>query len=242
METVNAKSILSTTFHLGTFQMPVRLYKTTDAIGLSGNLFHDGCSGKIRQHKTCELHPNTEDPATFSGVQIGNKIVPLTPELKTQLLDGDVEFRSVGVYRLSALIPLMLEQSISLLEPFEMVPDKYFEVPYSTLLNRLRVRKQFVLSQYGKDNMRRYGLLLPSGIFTPIRYSEEVRDRRFTPSESDRRFSKVINAELDSLEAEDFPELSASDIYDRIQAWFTGVAMGRNIVAYKYEIKERVNA
>src|SRR5688572_20307612 len=134
---VNAKSVLSTTFQLGTFPMPIRLYKTVDTVGLSGKLFHEGCSGKIRQWKTCELHPNTEDPATFSGIEIGNKIVPLTPDLKSYLFDGDTEFQATGAYRLSDLASYIVQQTIVPMDAFEMYPEKFFETSFSTLLDKI---------------------------------------------------------------------------------------------------------
>jgi non-homologous end joining protein Ku len=239
---VNAKAVLSTTFRLGTFPMPIRLYKTADDLGLSGHLFHDGCYVKIRQWKTCELHPNTEDPATFSGIQIGNKVVPLTPELKSQLFDGDTEFQALGAYRLANLPNYISEQAVVFMESYEMVPEQYFETAYSTLLDRLRVRKEFLLAVYAKSNMKRFGILLPTGIFIPIRYEEEVRSRRFMPTETDRTFARTINAELDALKADRFPVLSASSMLQRMQKWFTDVALGKTIVAYSYKIKKRQGA
>lgn len=237
METVNSKSVLTTTFHLGTFQVPIRLYKTTDVFGLSGQLFHDGCGGKIRQWKTCENHPNTIDPATFSGIQVGNKVVPLTPELKTQLLDGNARFQAIGVFKMQQLTSLIVEQKIVPVAQFEMAPEQYFEKVFSTLLSRLRIRKQFLLASFGKDKMRRFGILLPSGIFMAIHYANEVRDRRFEPAEIDRQCVSAINAELDSLEMNDFPELTTDDMYERIQQWFTDIATDRKIVAYKNKAK-----
>ena len=235
-QTVNAKSVLTTTFHLGTFQMPVRLYKTTDVLGLSGKLFHDGCGGKIRQWKTCELHPNTEDPATFSGMEIGNKIVPLTQQLKEQLFDGNTEFRAIGAFKLSQFTQLTIERAIVPVDFLEVTPEKFFEKAFSTLLDRLRVRKQFLLVKFAKDNMRRFGIFLPNGIMVPVKYSEELRELHFSPVESDKKFGRLLNAELDKLESDDFPELSADDITQRIQSWFTDVALDRNIVAYTHKV------
>lgn len=230
---VNAKSVLSTTFQLGTFPMPIRLYKTTDTIGLSGHLFHEGCGGKIRQWKTCEDHPNTEDPATFSGIPVGGRIVRLTNELKSQLFDGDTKFETVGVYGLSRLPVLIAEQNIVPMDAYEMAPEQYFEKAYSTLLDRLRVRKQFLLTRYSANKMKRYGLLFHTGILTPIRYCEEVRPKRFEPTTPDRQFARRVNDELNSLEDGDFPKLSAESMLDAVQQWFTNIALDRKIVAYK---------
>lgn len=219
------KSVCSTNLVMGLITIPVKIYKTFDELGLSGETFHDGCSkdglsdGKIRQPTKCEEHPDLDFPATYSGIRIGNRIVPLTPEVRRSLYMGDCPFEVVSSHRLSGLANMFVDGSLHIHGNYEMCSTNQ-DTTFEILLDRLRIKKRFLLLSGPIGKMKRYSILLPNGRLLSLFYDEEIRAMKADHSVRiyDAR-SKLMDEALDKLEY-DFPVLSGAEIIDRINAFF----------------------
>lgn len=222
------RSLLKTTLNIGQMKIPIRLYKANDRIGLSGQLFHDGCNGKIRQYKTCEDHPDLAFPATFSGVQIADTIVRIDPITKRNLLFGDCLMDAVCVYPLKHFADLVANGTLIPSATYQLAPEDHFEDFLGTFLDRLRVAKSFLLVTFPEGTIRRYALVFPTGTLMSVLYEEEVRERIFEPTKPRSDLRRDFDHLISQYKTDRFPRLSAEDILVRLESWYSNLIVRIN--------------
>lgn len=220
-----SRSVLKSLFTIGDLTIPICLYKANDRMGLSGQLFHEGCGGKIRQWKTCELHPNTPDPATFSGVMIGEEIVELDKQIKTDLLGGNCNIDAVCAAPMRQLHTLLIDRTVVPNTTYQMAPQEHFEQVFSTFLDRLRISRNFLLVTFPEGSTKRYGILFSSGVFMSLFYEEEIREQKFEFTSPRPELKKHYDALISSYQVRDFPRLTGLEILERVEAWYQSIIL-----------------
>lgn len=210
--------------------IPISLFHCYDAYGLSGQLFHADCGGKIREKRYCELHPELDEVVSFSAIAVGDKLVPLDSELKNRLLERNASFTVHSAHKMNALADLLSDRSLVPIQTLELAPQTTKDVDAAlnnalwTLLDRMRIKKRFLLCSVGVCGMNRYGVLLPSGQFIVTAYQEELRERVQVCGKKIPDLAKRIDQFL--ISDWDFPaELSLATYRERVWNFFNEVVL-----------------
>lgn len=213
------RSIATSELHIGSLNIPIKIYKGYEPIGLSGNTFHDGCNGKVRHRTYCE-DCLLEDPPTFSGVKVFDSIFRLSSEDRKNLLLGNLPIEIVNVLPRRAY-ETSLGYDFIPIGIYQVSPIEHFEKIYTTFLYRLKVSKNVLLIKFVDGSMQRFGILDPvTSRLMPIFYDEEVRQNKFTPDFSSRPQSLDFDTFIFNLSSRNYLGLSAKNILSRIEAWF----------------------
>lgn len=208
---------------MGVVSIPIKVYKAVSEYGISGSLYHEDCGNKIKQFYECEEHPG-EVIEVFSGVDIGGQIVSLDSTTKGELLGRKAPLKVVSSHKLSELsklmvsndlVPIGMHEVASALPAKSPLPDDAF----ATLLNRLRVKRRFLLLSLGISGCERYAALLPNGQLHALAYSEEVREFNEVRGSVNRELAGYMDDKLDELSG-DFPVLSLEKISKSVENWF----------------------
>jgi hypothetical protein len=228
------RSVANGMLEVGTVRIPIKVYvgSDDDTLNVPGSLYHVDCHAKIRESQFCEKGHN-EDILNYSAVMVGDELVPISSQIRDELLDRKLPLRVVSAHPLS-LIPELMSNGT-------MVPVGYYRVldmenkfigsdTLVTLLDRLSKKKRFLLIQGPISGPDRYAILMPNGAIYPLAYQEELREFPTIMGGVDREHAKAIDEGLKALEA-DFPTLTAALIIARIQAWFKAKSRKQSIVS-----------
>lgn len=221
------RSTYSGVLQVGVINLPIAVYKARDEFGLPGSLFHQDCGGKVRQKQFCEIHPDDEEIVVFSGIAVDDRIVPIGPELRNELLERKAAFEVVSAHPMSKLsswityggiIPQAIYQIAPNRNKVQSVEDANHRL-LATLLNRLEKKKVFLLCTIGMGGMKRYGILLAGGLFYTLTYREELREEIDWDGDVDPAIGSAIDGVLDKITTGDLPEISMQPIQKRVAAW-----------------------
>src|SRR5690554_4173299 len=100
---MSRRSAYNGVLKLGVVTMPIAVYKASDDFGLPGSLYHQDCGGKVHQKRFCEIHTEDEELVVFSGIAVDDRIVPIGPDLRNELLERKSAFEVVSAHPLSQL-------------------------------------------------------------------------------------------------------------------------------------------
>ena len=221
---------------LGRLTIPVSIYKTVDLFGLEGHRYHEGCGGKIREKMFCEIHPDEEEVVTFTGIEIGDRVVAIGSEVRNSLLDRKALFIVKSIHKLSELPDLLVSNTVVPICMYEVAPQQVgspvAQIHHNalfTLLDRLKVKKSFLLCNVALAGMYRPAILLHSGQLYPLLYREEVRDFAEWNGEVDKELTKFLNSTFGKM-TNGFPRLSLVTYRKKVEAWFTMHLKGQRIL------------
>lgn len=213
---MSERAVYSGILAMGNIRMPINVYKAQDNFGLSASEFHKDCTGRIRYSKRCELHPDDQTPIIESCVETehGRKI--LDAEVRDMLFDRKASMTYVENYPLRSLAFY-----------FDYFPAEVYRVGVSnnalsnslyTLLETMKKYKVFLLVTIGIGGMKRYAILLPSGVLIALAYNEEIRERPYPFGTIDKTVKESLE-DIFNLPRKHFPNLSLLEYKQRIMDW-----------------------
>lgn len=213
---MSERAVYSGVFAIGNIRMPISVYKAQDTFGMSASEFHKDCAGRIRYTKRCELHPDDPTPIIESCIEVDGGRKVLNSEVRDTLFDRKASMEFVASYPLRELAFY-----------FEYFPVEVYRVGMKnsmlsnglyTLLETMKKQKVFLLVTIGISGMKRFAILLPSGVLVALAYKEEIREFDYPLGAIDNNIKDSLN-EIFAQPRKHFPNLSLMEYKQRIMDW-----------------------
>ena len=229
-------SIGSGTLSFGLVSIPVKMYTAASSMGLSFNLLHEKCGGRIKQQQICPAcNEVLERTSLVKGYEFAkDQYVRFTEEeLKT------LETEATRTIDMSEFVPLEEVDPIYFEKTYYLGPDKGGDKAYRLLTDAMAKTDRVALAKFvmrGKENLvliraSKDGLMLHT-----MYYADEVRDFGEIDKGSE---AKIKSGELDlalrlidELSTKEFkPEQYKDDYRDRLLEVVESKVEGKEITS-----------
>jgi len=229
-------SIGSGTLSFGLVSIPVKMYTAASTMGLSFNLLHEKCGGRIKQQQICPAcNEVLERTSLVKGYEFAkDQYVRFTEEeLKT------LETEATRTIDISEFVPLDQVDPIYFEKTYFLGPDKGGDKAYRLLTDAMAKTDRVALAKFvmrGKENLvliraSKDGLMLHT-----MYYADEVRDFGEIDKGSE---AKIKSGELDlalrlidELSTKEFkPEQYKDDYRDRLLEVVESKVEGKEITS-----------
>jgi len=229
-------SIGSGTLSFGLVSIPVKMYTAASTMGLSFNLLHEKCGGRIKQQQICPAcNEVLERTSLVKGYEFAkDQYVRFTEEeLKT------LETEATRTIDISEFVPLDQVDPIYFEKTYYLGPDKGGDKAYRLLTDAMAKTDRVALAKFvmrGKENLvliraSKDGLMLHT-----MYYADEVRDFGEIDKGSE---AKIKSGELDlalrlidELSTKEFkPEQYKDDYRDRLLEVVESKVEGKEITS-----------
>src|SRR5438105_980710 len=169
-------SIGSGTLSFGLVSIPVKMYSAASTMGLSFNLLHEKCGGRIKQQQICPAcNEVLERTSLVKGYEFAkDQYVRFTEEELKQL-----ETEATRTIDITEFVPLEQVDPIYFEKTYYLGPDKGGDKAYRLLTDAMAKSDRVALAKFvmrGKENLvliraSKDGLMLHT-----MYYADEVRD------------------------------------------------------------------
>ncbi len=172
-----ARSIGTATISFGLVTIPIKLFSTNESSsGISFNLLHDKCKGRVKQQYICPRENNevVERSSMVKGYEFAKDqyVLFTEEELKTLEEAASKAIEIVEFVPLSKVDPLYFEKS------YYLGPDKGSEKSYRLLSQAMRQTDRCALAKYAARGKGYLVLLRPFEdglIMQELKYADEVK-------------------------------------------------------------------
>lgn len=191
---MSARPLASGTISFGLVSIRVKLYTATSpSAGLSFNLLHKKCGGRVKQQYICpkdeEIVPRDEMVKGYEFAK--DQYVTFSPEeLK------DLEEKSTQSIEISEFLPIDQVDPVYFDKPYYLGPDRGGEKPYHLLSKVMKETGRAALAKYAARGKGYLVLIRPFEdglVMQQLLYSDEVRSFADVPVER----SEVKQGELE---------------------------------------------
>jgi DNA end-binding protein Ku len=226
----------SGTLSFGLVSIPVKMYSAASSMGLSFNLLHEKCGGRIKQQQICPAcNEVLERTSLVKGYEFAkDQYVRFTEEeLKT------LETEATRTIDISEFVPLEKVDPIYFEKTYYLGPDKGGDKAYRLLTDAMAKTDRVALAKFvmrGKENLvliraSKDGLMLHT-----MYYADEVRDFGEIDKGSE---AKIKSGELDlalrlidELSTKEFkPEQYKDEYRDRLLEVVESKVQGKEITS-----------
>ena len=212
---MSERAVYSGVFEIGNVRLPINIYKIQDTFGISASEFHKDCGGKIRYTKRCDKHPDDPTPIIESCILTDSGLKVVDSNVRDELLDRKAPMTYIGNYPLRELA---FYQDYFPAEAYRIgVPDVLANSVH-TLLESMRKHRIFLLVTVGLSSMKRFAILLPSGILVTLAYTEEIRENPPVFGDTDKNLKADLEAVF-SQPRKHLPSFSLILYRRRIAEW-----------------------
>ena len=229
-------SIGSGTLSFGLVSIPVKMYAAASSMGLSFNLLHEKCGGRIKQQQICPAcNEVLERTSLVKGYEFAkDQYVRFTEEELKQL-----ETEATRTIDISEFVPLEEVDPIYFEKTYYLGPDKGGDKAYRLLTDAMSKTDRVALAKFvmrGKENLvliraSKDGLMLHT-----MYYADEVRDFGEIDKGSE---AKIKSGELDlalrlidELSTKEFkPEQYKDEYRDRLLEVVESKVEGKEITS-----------
>jgi DNA end-binding protein Ku len=243
--TMAARATGSATICFGLVSIPVKLYTATSPQGISFNMLHEKCGGRMKQQYFCPIDNQiVERKEMVRGFEHAKEQYVTFTEEELEKLESSRadEIELIEFVPLSQVDPLYFEKS------YYLGPDNKGEKGYRLLSESMEQTKTVALGRHytrGRGNLVlirpfRGGLMLQN-----LFYGEEVRDFDEVPHGGafefhpiERQLAEKLIKELfaDTFDADTFRD----DYVDRVQAAIDAKVAGQEVKAEPKGAKPQV--
>lgn len=160
----------------GVVTVPVKVYKGFSSYQLDTHRYYP-CGTQMKMSAFCPVHEDGCGEA-FSGMQIGDKIVPVPPEFRDELLGKRTNMTIKSYIAMRDLHHLLMETMV--VENYRVMPDGIDDVDtthrtmFGALLRAMRRRNRALHVVVGLGGLERNAILLPDGRLLALSYQEEM--------------------------------------------------------------------
>jgi len=229
-------SIGSGTLSFGLVSIPVKMYSAASSMGLSFNLLHEKCGGRIKQQQICPAcNEVLERTSLVKGYEFAkDQYVRFTEEELKQL-----ETEATRTIDITEFVPLEEVDPIYFEKTYYLGPDKGGDKAYRLLTDAMAKTDRVALAKFvmrGKENLvliraSKDGLMLHT-----MYYADEVRDFGEIDKGSE---AKIKSGELDlalrlidELSTKEFkPEQYKDEYRDRLLEVVESKVEGKEITS-----------
>jgi DNA end-binding protein Ku len=218
-----ARAGASATISFGLVSIPVKLYTSTDAAaGISFNMLHKKCHGRLKQQYICpkdndEVVPRTE---TVRGYEFAkDQYVVFTEEELKELQEKPTQ--SIDI---TEFVPIEKVPAIYFEKSYYLGPDKGGERAYKLLSEAMRRTGRSALAKYAARGKQYLVLVTPMDegiILHQLYYADEVRPFSDVPlGEADLKENEVKLAIqlIEQIATESFkPENYHDEVKERVE-------------------------
>ncbi|MCK6548815.1 Ku protein [Myxococcota bacterium] len=219
-----ARSIATATISFGLVSIPVRLYAATDAsAGISFNMLHKKCGGRLKQQYICprdddEVVPRTE---TVRGYEFAkDQYVIFTEDELKELQEKATQSIDITEFVPSEKVPpIYYEKS------YYLGPDKGGDRAYKLLSEAMRQTGRSALAKYAARGKMYLVLVTPHDeglVLHQLYYADEVRSFSEVPvGDADVKDGELRLAMqlVEQIASDDFrPEKYEDEVKTRIEA------------------------
>jgi DNA end-binding protein Ku len=180
---MSARSIATGNISFGLVSIPVKLFSATQpSAGVSFNLLHKKCGGRLKQQYICpadndELVPREEMVKGYEFAK-DRYVTFSAEELKT------LEERATQAIEIVEFVPLEKIDPIYFDKPYYLGPDKGGEKAYRLLSEAMQRTKRAALARYAARGKGYLVMLRPSQgglVMQQLLYADEVRPMSEVP-------------------------------------------------------------
>jgi len=236
--TMGARSIGTASISFGLVTIPIKLYTTTESSsGVSFNLLHDKCKGRVKQQYICPRDNNEviERSAMVKGYEFAkDQYVTFNPEELKAL-----EEKSTGTVDIVEFVPASTVDFIYIEKTYYIGPDKGGDRAYKLLSDAMTRMDRIAVGRWGTRGKEQLVLIRPYDgglIVHQVYYADEVRSFADVDRPAALEF-KPVEAQLadkliEQLSTERFqPEQYHDDYRDRVQRAVDQKAAGHELTA-----------
>lgn len=218
-----ARSVASATVSFGLVSIPVKLYSSTDASsGVSFNMLHNKCKGRLKQQYICPRDDNevVSRTDTVRGYEFAKDqyVVFTDEELK------ELQERPTQTVEITEFVPEEKVPPVYFEKSYYLGPDKGGERAYKLLAEAMRRTGRSAIAKYAARGKMYLVLVSPMDeglVLYQLYYSDEVRKFEDVPvGESDVKESelKLAMQLVEQIANDSFePEKYRDEVKDRIE-------------------------
>lgn len=232
---MGARSIGSASISFGLVNIPVKLYSTTEStVGVSFNLLHEKCKGRLKQQYICPRDNNevVERSAMVKGYEFAKDqyVVFTDEELKALEEQASKTIEITEFVTLAKVDPLYFEKA------YYLGPDKGAEKSYRLLITAMKETGRSALAKYAARGKQYLVLVRPfeNGlVMQELKYADEVKPLSEVPlGEADVKELELKLAVqlIEQIAAQDFhPEKYHDEVRARVLAQIERKVQGEQV-------------
>jgi DNA end-binding protein Ku len=233
---MSARSMGTASISFGLVTIPVKLYSTTESeSGISFNLLHEKCKGRLKQQYICPRDNNevVERSAMVKGYEISKDqyVIFTNDELKA------LEEQASKVIEITEFLPLAKVDPLYFEKSYYLGPDKGADKSYQLLIAAMKETGQCAIAKYAARGKQYLVLVRPyenALLLQELKYADELKGLEdiVTPSPDVKESELKLAVQLiGQIATGDFhPEKYHDEVKERMLAQIEKKSQGEQVV------------
>jgi DNA end-binding protein Ku len=232
---MSARAMGSATISFGLVTIPIKLYSATESSsGVSFNLLHEKCKGRVKQQYICPRENNevVERSALVKGYEFAKDQYVIFTEEELKAL----EEAATKTIEITEFIPLEKVDPIYFERPYYLGPDRGADKSYQLLIAAMKETGRCAIAKYAARGKQYLVLLRPHEnalVMQELKYADELKslDEIETGKADVKEMELKLAIQLiEQISAKDFePEKYHDDVKDRMLAQIEKKVQGEEI-------------
>ena len=230
------RSTGTATISFGLVSIPIKLYTTNESSsGISFNLLHDKCKGRLKQQYICPKDNNevVERASMVKGYEFAKDQYVLFTEEELKAL----EEQASKAIEITEFLPLAKVDPLYFEKAYYLGPDKGAEKSYRLLAEAMKKTQRCALAKYAARGKQYLVLLRPMEnglVMQELRYADEVKPFNEVPvgeaevKEPELQLAIQLIEQITSAEFE--PAKYKDDVKERTLALIQRKVQGESVV------------
>lgn len=217
----------SSTLKVGAIEIPVKVYVAANPYEFGGHLYHMDCNERIQQPRWCPEHGfgEEDDPiVAYSAIEVAGKLVSVPDSIRDSLLGRKDPITIISAIPQKELATMMMHGTFPV-GAYYMEPEGIGEIKspnlaaFKALLLKLGQRNRMLLVTLGVGGLKRYAVLLPSGMLYTLNYKEELRERFYWDADPATDLRSYMLDFVDKKSDESVGKFSLKRISNAVDKW-----------------------